>query len=309
MERFEKAKLASIIGIVGNVFLLIIKSLIGFMTNSQSMIADAFNSASDIFSSFMTFIGNKIASEPCDDDHNLGHGKAEYIYSLLISIAMLIMGVLVLKDSAISLLNPSKYRFSIWLVIVCITTILVKFSLYLYTREISKKYNNLLVEANSKDHRNDCIITTFNLISCLLVTKEIYIFDSVTGIGISLWIIITAINIYKESYDVLMDKSISETTKQKVLDIIKEHKEVKKIIHFNSTPVGYKYQISFTIYVDGNLSTFESHDIANRLEKEIAKRIDEIYLTVIHVNPLESEKEIDKLSSISKKELPIPEKD
>ena len=64
------------------------------------------------------------------------------------------------------------------------------------------------------------------------------------------------------------------------------YEEIKKVIHFNSTPVGYRYQISFTIYVDGNLSTFESHDIANKLEKEIVKRLEEIYLVIIHVNPI-----------------------
>ena len=68
------------LGIIGNLFLLIIKGIIGFITKSQAMIADAFNSAGDIFSSLMTFIGNKIASKPSDDDHNLGHGKAEYIW-------------------------------------------------------------------------------------------------------------------------------------------------------------------------------------------------------------------------------------
>ena len=83
-----------------------------------------------------------------------------------------------------------------------------------------------------------------------------------------------------------MDKSIGEESKKKVLDIIANHPEIKKINHFNSTPVGYKYQISFTIFVDGNLSTFESHDIANKLEKEIDKKVEEIYLTVIHVNPI-----------------------
>ena len=287
MERFRKVKLASIVGIIGNIFLLIIKSVVGILSNSQAMLADAFNSASDIFSSFMTFIGNKIASEPSDDDHNLGHGKAEYIYSMLISIAMLIMSFTVFKDSLISLINPSKYHFSIYLVIVCIVTIITKFSLYIYTRKISKEYNNLLVEANSKDHRNDCIITLFNLISCILASKNIYVFDGIVGIGIAIWIVITAVKIFKESYDVLMDKSISSDTKKKVFEIIDKHKEIKKVIHFNSTPVGYKYQISFTIYVDGNLTTFESHDIANRLEKEIGKKLDEIYLTVIHVNPME----------------------
>ena len=84
MNRFKETKKASFLGIIGNLFLLIIKGSIGFITNSQSMIADAANSAGDIFASVMTWIGNKIASEPKDESHNFGHGKAEYIFSLFI---------------------------------------------------------------------------------------------------------------------------------------------------------------------------------------------------------------------------------
>lgn len=290
MERFKSVKLASMLGIIGNLFLLIIKGIIGFITKSQAMIADAFNSAGDIFSSLMTFIGNKIASKPSDDDHNLGHGKAEYIYSMLISIVMILMSLFVFKDSLSSIIYRKTYDFSIWLVVVCLITIFVKFCLFIYTNFLSKKHNNLLIKANSIDHRNDCVITFLNLISCVLALKGIYIFDGIVGVGIAIWIAITSFKIFKESYDVLMDKSIKEEAKQKVLDIIKKHDEVKKVIHFNSTPVGYKYQISFTIYVDGDLSTFESHEIANRLEKEIDNEIEEIYLTVIHVNPIKVKK-------------------
>lgn len=290
MERFKSVKLASMLGIIGNLFLLIIKGIIGFITKSQAMIADAFNSAGDIFSSLMTFIGNKIASKPSDDDHNLGHGKAEYIYSMLISIVMILMSLFVFKDSLSSIIYRKTYDFSIWLVVVCLITIFVKFCLFIYANFLYKKHNNLLIKANSIDHRNDCVITFLNLISCVLALKGIYIFDGIVGVGIAIWIAITSFKIFKESYDVLMDKSIKEEAKQKVLDIIKKHDEVKKVIHFNSTPVGYKYQISFTIYVDGDLSTFESHEIANRLEKEIDNEIEEIYLTVIHVNPIKVKK-------------------
>lgn len=290
MERFKSVKLASMLGIIGNLFLLIIKGIIGFITKSQAMIADAFNSAGDIFSSLMTFIGNKIASKPSDDDHNLGHGKAEYIYSMLISIVMILMSLFVFKDSLSSIIYRKTYDFSIWLVVVCLITIFVKFCLFIYTNFLYKKHNNLLIKSNSIDHRNDCVITFLNLISCVLALKGIYIFDGIVGVGIAIWIAITSFKIFKESYDVLMDKSIKEEAKQKVLDIIKKHDEVKRVIHFNSTPVGYKYQISFTIYVDGDLSTFESHEIANRLEKEIDNEIEEIYLTVIHVNPIKVKK-------------------
>ncbi len=290
MDRFKAVKIASILGIVGNIFLLIIKGIVSMMTNSQAMLADTFNSAGDILSSLMTFIGNKIASKPSDDDHNLGHGKAEYIYSMLISIVMIIASLSIFKDSILALFQNHKYEFSIWLVVVCVITIIVKLCLYLHTNQIAKKQKNLLIKANSKDHRNDCIITFLNLISCFLSLKGIYFVDGMVGSLISLWILLTSIKIFIESYDVLMDKSISEDTKKQVYEIIKNYPEVKKVNHFNSTPIGYQYQISFTIFVDGNLSTFESHDIADQLEKEIGQKMKEIYLTVIHVNPIKIEK-------------------
>lgn len=287
MNKFKAIKRASILGVVGNLFLLIIKTIVGFITNSQAMIADAFNSASDVFSSIMTFIGNRIASRPRDDDHNLGHGKAEYIYSMLISIAMLLLGYEVIKSSIMSLVNHNEVEFSIWLVVVCITTLIVKSSLFIYTNYLCKKYDNLLLIANSKDHLNDCMITSLNLIACLLSLFEIYFVDGVVGIIISLWIFYSAVKIFIESYDVLMDKAISIETKNEVYKVIKKHKEIKRINHFNATPVGYQYQISFTIFVDGNMSTYDSHKIANDLEKEIDSKFPEIYLTVIHVNPID----------------------
>lgn len=288
--KFIAIKKVSIWGMIGNLFLLIIKAIIGFITGSQAMLADAFNSASDIFSSIMTFIGNKIASKPRDDDHNLGHGKAEYIYSLFISIAMGLMSIKVIISAIKTIILGAKFSFSIWLVVVCVISIIVKFVLYIYANGVYKKHRSLLLEANAKDHRNDCIITSLNLVGCLLSLKGIYFVDSVVGIGISIWIFIVALKIFLESYDVLMDKAMDTITRDKVYDIISKHKEIREVNHFNATPVGYKYQISFTIFVDGNLSTFDSHSIANGLEKEIDKNIPEVYLTVIHVNPIDVKK-------------------
>ena len=286
MNRYSVTKKASIYGILGNSFLLIIKLIIGIITNSQAMIADSINSGGDIFSSLMTYIGNKIASKPSDDDHNMGHGKAEYIFSMLIGITMILVSVKSFGNSLEALVFKKSFVFSWWLIIVCIMTIIIKSLLYIYTNSLSKKLNNLLIKANAKDHRNDCIVTSFTLLSALLSLYKIMWFDGLVGIGISIWICFTGIKIFIESYNILMDRAISEENKQKVLDIINSHPEIKKIQHFNSTPVGYKYQISFTIFVDGNLSTFESHEIANRLEKEIDEKVDEVFLTVIHVNPI-----------------------
>ena len=291
MNRFNDTKRASIFGILGNVFLFVIKIIVGLVSNSQAMIADAINSGSDVFNSLMTFIGNKIASKKADEDHNMGHGKAEYIYAMLISITMFLLGCKIFKDSIDSIIRVKEYHYSIWLIIVCVITIIVKLALFFYTDAVGKRHKNLLVEANSKDHRNDVFLTLLTLLSVIMTYYHVRYVDGIVGCLISLWIIYSGMMIFVESYDVLMDKTISNETKDKVLAIISEYPEIVKINHFNATPVGYRYMVNFSIFVDGNLSTFASHDIADRLEKDIKKRVPEIYLSVIHVNPIEIKKD------------------
>lgn len=183
MDRYKLTKKASILGILGNLILLIIKSIVGLTTKSQAMIADSVNSAGDIFSSLMTYIGNKIASKPSDDDHNLGHGKAEYIFSMLVSISMILVALKLFQSSIKALINPTGYTFSWWLVIVCIITIIIKFLLYIYLHIITKEHHNILLEANAKDHINDCFVTSFNLIAALLSLAGILWFDGVVRNG------------------------------------------------------------------------------------------------------------------------------
>ena len=284
-EKYKYTKKAGIYGIIGNIFLLIIKAIVGFVSKSQSMIADSVNSASDIFASLMTFIGNKIASVPGDLDHNLGHGKAEYIFSMFISISMILVSAKLLCDSVLTLVLGSELQFSWFLVIVCVLTIVTKLCLYLYTRNAFKKHYNILLEANMKDHRNDCVITSFTLISILLTLFGIYWFDSIVGIGISIWICYTGITIFIESYNVLMDISIDDKTKDLILDIVHSYKEIKGVDDIISTPVGDRYLIFLTIKLDGNLSTFESHELADSLENSV-NGIDKIYKTVVHVEPI-----------------------
>ena len=136
-----------------------------------------------------------------------------------------------------------------------------------------------------KDHRNDCIVTSFTLISILLTLFGIYWFDGIVGIGISIWIGYTGISIFMESYNVLMDISVNEKTKDLILNIINSYKEVKKIDNISSAPVGSKYMIFITICLDGNLTTFESHSLANNIEESVSK-LPDIYKTIVHIEPV-----------------------
>lgn len=285
MDRYKSAKKAGILGIAGNIFLLVIKAVVGFISHSQAMIADSLNSAGDIFASFMTFIGNKIASKPGDEDHNFGHGKSEYIFSFLISISMIAVSIKLLIDAISSFINNNNLTYSIYLVIVCIVTIITKFCLFIYTNKLNKKYNNILLKANAKDHFNDCIVTTFTLISILFASFGIYFVDGLVGLGIALWICYSGAKIFIESYNVLMDVSIDEDTKDKIINLAHNYKEIKSIENISSTPSGYKYVILLTICLDGNMSTFDSHNLADSLENDI-KNLDNVSDVIVHVDPI-----------------------
>ena len=101
---------------------------------------------------------------------------------------MIAISIKLLIDSIVSLISKNSLEYSIYLIIVCVITIIIKFSLFIYTNKLSKKINNILLKANSKDHFNDCIITIFTLISIILASKGFYWIDGLVGLGIALWI-------------------------------------------------------------------------------------------------------------------------
>lgn len=285
MDRYSNIRKATIAGMIGNIFLLIIKFIVGFLSKSQALIADAANSAGDIFASLMSYIGGKISKVPSDESHNFGHGKAEYIFSLFISISMIFVALKLIYDSVFSLFNQKEIAVPNLAIIVCIITITVKLLLFVYTKFLSNRTDSILITALKQDHRNDCIVTTFTLISIVLSMFGIYWFDGVVGIGISILICITGIKLFIDSYNVLMDSSMDVNTREKILNIVKKYKDIQKTDHLTSKPVGYKYLVSISIYVDGNMSTFESHKIADELEKEL-NALETVYLSIIHVNPI-----------------------
>ena len=279
-------KQAGIIGIFANLFLFVIKFIVGFYFKSQSMIADSFNSITDVFSSLMTFIGSKLASVKRDEEHNFGHEKAEYIFSMFISIAIFVISGKLMYDSILSIINNKKIIFSYYLIIVSLITIIIKLGLYLYTKYLYKKEESILLKSNNIDHRNDIILTTSVLISIIFSKFNIYFVDSFVGIIISIWFLISGIKIFKESYNVLMDVAIDLDIKENIIKLILEDNNIENVEDIHSLSIGYKYIVVLTIYVDGNLKTSESHSIANNIELKIKKNFKDIENVFIHIHPI-----------------------
>ena len=284
-ERHILTQKVGIFGIIGNIFLFIIKIVIGLISKSHAMIADSLNSAGDVFASFMTWLGNRISSVPNDEDHNFGHGKAEYIFTMLIGISMIVVSIKLFYDSFVSIMNGSKLLFSWNLVIISIITIITKLLLYLYTKSTYEKINNLLIKSNMIDHRNDMVLTSLTLIAIICAKNGIYFVDGIVGSIISVWIFITGIKLFMESYDILMDQAIDKKSQKVILGIVKRNKIIKRIGNIFSIFIGYKYIVIITIYVDGKMSTVKSHEITDSIEEEILKTVDKVDNVIVHVEP------------------------
>ena len=157
--------LSSFVGIFCNIILFIAKYIVGTLSNSISIISDAFNNLSDSASCIITLFGYKISSKPADKDHPFGHGRMEYLTSLIISAIIVFVGLELFKGSLQKLLNPEEVKFSIAALVSLIISIGIKLWLSLFNTTLGKKINSVVMLATAKDSRNDVITTISALIA------------------------------------------------------------------------------------------------------------------------------------------------
>lgn len=285
VDRSKQTKRVGIIGIIGNLFLFVIKIFISLLTKSQSMLADSINSATDILSSLMTFIGGKISGNSSDANHNYGYGKAEYVFSLIISLIMGYLAIKISIDGVSSLVNGNEFTFSYGLIAVCLMTIFIKFFMYMYTNKIGKETENILILANAGDHKSDILVTSSVLIGVIAALFKIFWLDGIIAILIAFKILLDAARIFVESYSVLIDKSMAEADLEKINDIIKTFKNIDHIDKVTSKAAGKSFVVIIKVSVDGNMTVNESHEIAGKLKAEVMK-LKDIYDVVVHINPV-----------------------
>ena len=278
-------KRAAVLGMAANILLLSSKLTVGFLTSSQAMIADGFNSAGDVFASTMTYTGNMISSRPEDNTHPYGHGKAEYIFSMIISFSLVLVAYKIFRSSLSSILEKEVFTFSWWLVITASATIVIKLALFIYTRKVGRKHDNLLLTANSEDHRNDVFVTSSTLLGITLGQMGIHWVDGAVGIGISLWIAYTGFKIFKSAYHVLMDTNMDCSLKEDITSAVELIEGIDHIDDITAKPVGVNYIIIVKISVDGNMTVNESHSIAARVRQKL-RSLKNIKDAIVHINPV-----------------------
>ena len=274
-----------LVGILGNLFLFIIKIIVAVMSKSQAMLADSINSGTDILSSLMTLIGGKLAAEAPDKGHNYGHAKAEYVFSLIISLIMGYLAIKIAWDGAVSLIDRNVFEISWYLILVCVITMITKFFLYIYTHKIGEKNDDILILANAQDHKNDILVTASVLVGVIAAVFKIYWLDGIIAICIATRIFYVAIDFFVQSYTVLIDRSMDDVEIKEIESIIKTYKNIDHIDRITSKSTGKSFIVIVKVSVDGNMTVNESHQIAGKLKSDIMK-LKNVYDVVIHINPV-----------------------
>lgn len=283
MNKITKVLLVSSIT---NIFLSIIKIIFGFIGKCSSLIADGIHSLSDLSTDVIAIIGNKMSLKPADKEHPFGHGKTEYITSMIIGIIIIIL--------SLGLINGVFHKEitipSILIVIVSIFTILSKFILSNYISRKGKLYNNNILIASGKESKSDVYSSIFVLLSIILMqfSDNISIFkyaDTVGTIIISLFILHTGYRVLMDNISILLEEQVDDRNYiKKVRKTILSFDEIIAIKQLHILRYGPYYKLIATITMQDGILLSTAHDIIDQLEEKL-KENSEIKYVFIHMEP------------------------
>ena len=277
-------RLAGAVGIICNLVLSIMKLIIGTVTNSVSITADATNNIADAGSSIVTLVGFRLSGKPADKDHPYGHARIEYISSLIISFIILLIGCSIFKESVIKIFKPEESLFNIATVIILIASILVKLWLSVFNTYLGKQIDSKALEATAIDSRNDVITTAAVLVASVISHFTGFNLDGYMGVIVSIFILISGINLVKETLNPLLGqpptKEMFESIEKKILSYDNVLGVHDLMVHSYGPNT---YFASAHIEMDAKIDVLVCHDIMDQIERDFKSDLN-IHL-VVHLDP------------------------
>ena len=283
MKRQRAGYLEGIISMIVNMILFVLKLWAGKVSGSIALIADAWHTLSDSASSVIVIAGTKLSSKKADRQHPFGHGRWEYIASLIIGLLLVLIAYTFIKESIIQFRERESADFGLIAIIVIIVSILVKEGLAQYAFYLSRKTDNASVKADGWHHRIDALSSVIILVGILLRNYFWWI-DSVLAIIVSLMLVYAAYEIITESVNKLLGEKPSDELVSKIKTIVDSVSEANLNPHqFHIHNYVTHKELTFHLIMDGKLSINESHDIVTLIENEIKDKLD--IDSTIHVEP------------------------
>lgn len=278
--------LAGSLGIFCNLFLFILKFIIGFLMNSIAIISDAINNLSDMCSSLITIVGAKMSNARPDREHPFGHGRAEYVASLIVSIIIVMVGFNLFSTSIDKILHPEPLQFKMTLFVILTASILVKFWMFLYNRYMGKKINSSMLMATATDSLNDCMATTAVVISVLLgkwITS--FSLDGVMGLIVSGLILYSGVKMAKEISGVLIGTPPCKEMTEKIENLVLAGEGIVGVHDFMGHDYGPGVVIaSIHAEVPDDVDIVKVHEVIDEIEKRAGEELG--VTLVIHMDPV-----------------------
>lgn len=282
--------LGSIIGIIVNAVLFGVKLVVGIISGSISVTADAFNNLSDTTSSIITMLGFKLASKPADEEHPFGHGRIEYLSGLIVSFMVLLVGFQFVKSSYARIINPTPVKFEIIPFILIVLSVFTKVWLSRFNKYIGKTINSSALQASSMDALGDVFTSSCVALSLLLSKWITFPIDGYIGMLVSLFILYSGYSLIKDTLDPLLGTAPDSDLVEKITSSLLSYEYITGthdlIIH-NYGP--NKFIATVHAEVPQDISIVKIHDVIDRAEKEISEKLNVVL--VIHMDPINTNDE------------------
>ena len=284
-ERAKVGKLSGIVGIFSNILLCIAKLIIGSISGSVSITADALNNLSDASAAVVTLLGFKLAEKPADEDHPYGHARFEYLSGLFVSALIILIGFELAKSSIGKIINPTPVEFSLPLGLVLVLSVLIKLWLCLFNKKLSKLINSSALNATASDSRNDAISTSAVLLAALAEYFFNLRIDGFMGLAVAAFILYSGAMLARETISPLLGENASGELKETIVNVVNSNPTV---LGFHDLMVhdygpGQRFA-SMHVEMDAKEDPIICHDIIDNLER-ICLEEHNVHL-IIHYDPV-----------------------
>jgi len=269
-------------------FLSAMKLIVGYIGGSEALKADGLNNTTDIIASIAVLIGLKISQRPPDENHRYGHLRAETVASLVASFIMVVVGIEVIINSVMNIINPVRETPSTLTAYVALGGAAIMYVVYRYNLALSKKIKSSALKAAAYDNRSDALVSVGTAVGIFAAIFGFPIIDTITALVIGMLIIKTAFDIFWESAQTLTDAFDTEEI-ETLATLIKNVDGVIDLVDIKGRTHGNATFIEVTVTVNPDLNVRESHRITEKIEQTI-QRFDINCTVLVHIEPHETEK-------------------